>query len=371
MMHVAILAPHFPEYTLEYANSLAKHCRVTVCVDEGQVKAEYGDRPLPWHENLEINLVRFKSLIDLWRISYLIARRRPTIVHFQEAVGPRRGFFNAFIAGMMRPVSHIALTVHDPSPHTGSDEQAARRTARFRNYVRRNANLVIVHGAFCLAEYKNSGPPASQTVVLSEHGLILKPSSKIVDAQRSPHSTLRLLFFGRMEAYKGLEVICTAAEMLHKEGLEFELLIAGKGTELDRLMPRFDHLPEVRIRNGFIPSVDLIEAIQEADCVLLPYINATQSGVAAAAFANGRYVIASRTGGLVDIVEHDVNGLLIEPGNPQSLADAIKRLVGNPKLRSKLREGARQTSETLLDWDRIATGVYGAFRNLASLHRGK
>jgi hypothetical protein len=57
-MHVTILAPHYPEYTLEYAKSLAKHCRVTVCVDEDQVAAEYEGRPLPAHEHLEINLVR-------------------------------------------------------------------------------------------------------------------------------------------------------------------------------------------------------------------------------------------------------------------------------------------------------------------------
>ena len=156
-------------------------------------------------------------------------------------------------------------------------------------------------------------------------------------------------------------MVCAAAEILHERGIGFQLIVAGAGVELVRLEPRFESLPEVEIRRGFIPPDDIIDAIQSADVVLLPYLGASQSGVAAAAFGNGRPVIASRTGGLVDVVEHGVNGLFVAPGDPQALADAVETLANDAALRARLMEGARRTADVQLNWTRISRTIYDVF----------
>ena len=204
MIRVAIVAPHYPEYTLAYARGLAEHCHVVVCVDEGQVAAEYAGRTLPSHERLEIRRMRFKSPLDLVRLLFFVLRRRPSIVHLQEAVGPRRGFFSACLASIASLIAPVVLTVHDPIPHSGNDETAARRLRHLRDYVRSIARIVIVHGDFCAKQYRTVGLSRGQQLVVSAHGTLLHPDPRQVTDRPTTISTIRLLFFGRMEAYKGV-----------------------------------------------------------------------------------------------------------------------------------------------------------------------
>ncbi len=364
LMRLAIIAPHFPEYALRYAAAMAKCCDVLVCIDAGQMAAEYAGRAAPAVPGGQVAPVMFRTPADLWRLARLVRRFRPDVVHLQEAAGPRRGAFLACIAAMLRRSALIVLTVHDPVPHGGRDAGVARRAAWSRNLVRRLADVLVVHGAHCarllredLAARRPEVPqPGLPQIVQSEHGLILEPSL-VRPPQPGP---LRLYFFGRMEAYKGVEVLLEAAELLHGEGLPFRLLVAGHGPELDRLQDRFQRLPEVEVRAGFAPPGEIIEAIQEVDCVVLPYLSATQSGVLAAAFAGRRFVIASAAGGIPDVVGHLRNGLLVPPGDPHALAAAI-RAAGDEGLRAQLRDGAAETAQGQLDWDRIGRELHATF----------
>jgi len=120
------------------------------------------------------------------------------------------------------------------------------------------------------------------------------------------------------------------------------------------------------VYDGFVPPRDVIDGMEEAECVLLPYLSATQSGVVAAAFANGCYVIASAVGGLPDVVADEVNGLLIPPNDPQALANAIKRVSLDNVLRERLAEGAKVTAETQLRWSRIASTLHVEFTRLVN-----
>jgi len=364
-MRLAIISPHFPEYSLRYALGMAEHCEVLVCLDADLVMDEYAGRETPTAGTGRLEQFRFKSPLDLLRMIWTVRRFRPSVVHFQEASGPKRAFFNACVATMLRRSAMIVLTVHDPVPHEGRDQVAAQRTPWMRNYLRRTADVIVVHGAHCGRLMRNSLGTSAQRVVESEVGLILEPP----DLLPPPAAPLKLYFFGRMEAYKGVEVLLRMAESLHADGLPFELSIAGHGPELDRLQARFERLPEVRIHNGFVPPLQVMASIQEADCVLLPYLSATQSAVLAAAFAGRRYVIASRTGGIPDVVEHGHNGLLVPPGDPQALADAVRKIAHDPVLRVRLCEGAEATATGKLDWNRIAGDLVKVFEQTAASRR--
>ena len=354
-MRLAIVAPHFPEYALRYAAAMSRLCDVLVCLDEGQLADECEGRDVD-PGAAAVRPMRFKTPRDALAMLLAIRRFRPDVLHLQEAAGPRRAIFLLCAALLARRSSVVALTVHDPEPHVGRDQAAARRAALPGALVRRLARVVVVHGAWCEAAARRRFVRPSQVVVRSEHGLILEPQT----VEPPPGAPISLCFFGRMEAYKGVETLLQAAEALHAEGFAFRLWVGGRGPELDRLQERFARLPEVALRVGFIPPAEVVAAIQSADCVLLPYLSATQSGVLAAAFAGRRYVVASRTGGLPDVVEHLRNGLLVPPGEPEALAGAIRLLARDDGLRAHLREGAAATAEGRLDWGRIASGMFDA-----------
>ncbi len=366
-----MIAPQFPEYSLEYARSLSSYAEVLACVDARQLLDEYAGRDPPIEDIQHFRPTRFGTPLDLLMLLFRVVRYRPSVVHFQESAGPRKSFFSACVATLMKPFALIVLTVHDPVAHTGRDQAAARRTAWIHAYIRRRSDLIVVHNDYCARHFgQHRRYPAQvpqQKVVVSEHGVILEPPM----ISETAHAGIKLYFFGRMESYKGVEVALRMAEILHRRNLDFQLRIAGRGPELDRLQSRFKALPQVEVFNGFVPPRQIIDSIQEADCVILPYLNATQSGVLAAAFAGRRCVIASEVGGLADVVEHMRNGILVPPADPQALADAVLRLAADPDLRARLRQGAERTATTRLNWDRISKDLFDAFREAESERKAR
>ena len=360
-MKLAIVSPQHSEYTLQYANAMANRCNVLLIIDGAQLSREYEGRDVPLNPALTIHKANFGSPVDLMRAAVTLVRFRPAVVHFQEAAGFRKSIFNTSLAVMMSFLAKVVLTIHDPFPHQGRDAAVAWRSSWFGNVTRRIADIVVTHGTYCADRYREISRPGRQRIVTSTHGVILPPSRE-VEPSGSP---LRLLFFGRMEQYKGVEVLLSAIEILDRQGVNFRALIAGKGPELDRLQARFEAFPQVTVWNTYVTSSDIIEQVQISDCILLPYLNATQSGVLATAFAGGRFVIASEVGGLGDVVSHLDNGLLVAPGSAEALADAVRLVAGDAALRERLREGARRSAQDGLSWARITGELHGVFLEAA------
>jgi glycosyltransferase involved in cell wall biosynthesis len=139
--------------------------------------------------------------------------------------------------------------------------------------------------------------------------------------------------------------------------VELRLIVAGTGPELDRLAPRLSRIPGTKVIADFVSAETACELFRCATLVVLPYLDASQSGVAAAAFGNDRPVIASRVGGLPDVVEDGRNGFLVEPGNAVALADAMQSVLQQPDLLGRLQRAAHATAEGKLSWERIAADM--------------
>ena len=359
---VAMIAPHFEEYALHLANALARSVPVQLYVDRRPLDRDFNGRAMPIEGRLTLIDVDYTRPVSVVRVLLGLIAFRPSVLHIQEPSGFAKAILATIMSTLFRPFCTVALTVHDPEPHVGRDSKIVARFAAMRRYVRRHAELVFVHGDFCRSIYQARYARAGQAVRLTDHGVILGgvgPSPEGGDA-------LRMLAFGRMEEYKGLDVLCATVEQMHAEGVAFKLTVAGHGPELDRLESRLRALPEVAIVNAFVPSIDLIAMIRASDCVVLPYLEATQSGVLAAAYANERFVVASNVGGLPDIVVDGDNGLLVEPGDPVALAGVLTRAVGDAALRARLAQGAARTATHRMDWNRIAARLLSDYETLGS-----
>ncbi len=91
------------------------------------------------------------------------------------------------------------------------------------------------------------------------------------------------------------------------------------------------------------PEVSL--ALDEATALLLPSRSEGMGRVIVEAFCRARPVVATRVGGIPDLVEHDQNGLLVEPGDAQALADAIVRILSDRELAERLSAGAHASAD--------------------------
>jgi glycosyltransferase involved in cell wall biosynthesis len=157
---------------------------------------------------------------------------------------------------------------------------------------------------------------------------------------------LRLLCFGRLLPYKGLDLLATAMRLPHPPA---ELRVVGQGPESDELRA-LRALPGVTVENRWVPEDEIAALLGWADAVVLPYREASQSGVAAAALASGRFVVATRVGGLAEQLGGMPAVILCEPTG-ESVAAAIAELpLLDPALeRAAEMRGWRELAGVLRD----------------------
>lgn len=143
---------------------------------------------------------------------------------------------------------------------------------------------------------------------------------------KNTRSGRTILFFGKVRKYKGLDVLLAAMPSVLSR-LECKLLVVGEfydSIEKYRQLIRRHHIDaQVQIENRYVQNEEVAAIFERADVLVLPYVSASQSGVARIALSNGVPVIASRTGGLSEAVMENVTGLLCRPGDPGDLADRI------------------------------------------------
>jgi glycosyltransferase involved in cell wall biosynthesis len=134
-----------------------------------------------------------------------------------------------------------------------------------------------------------------------------------------------MLFFGYIRKYKGLEILLRSMSTLE----DVFLLVIGECYEekgfYERLVQELEIGDRVRLLFAYVPGTEVPVYFSSADVVILPYLSATQSGIAQMAYHFNKPVIASAVGGLSEVVRNGVTGITVPPGNPRALADAIRR----------------------------------------------
>jgi glycosyltransferase involved in cell wall biosynthesis len=236
-------------------------------------------------------------------------------------------------AARSRGCTVVALC-HNVLPHEsrGADEPMMRALLR-------RVDAVLVHSAAEASLAEALTPAPVQAAVLPPHlphpGRA--PTGAAGPGPAGPHH--RLLFFGIVRPYKGLDVLLRA---LAEAQPQISLTVAGEiwsGREdLLRLISDLGLQDRVTMTGAYVPTADVPELFAAADALVLPYRSATASQNALIAFQFGVPVIASRAGAIADAVRDGVNGILCAPGDAADLARAISALY-EPGALERLRAG--------------------------------
>jgi glycosyltransferase involved in cell wall biosynthesis len=172
---------------------------------------------------------------------------------------------------------------------------------------RRWAKLVLLHSDALVARYR---PHRGQSVAVIAHGIDVAPQPL------PPPRTPAVGFFGRFEPYKGLAVLADAMKRVWMARPEVRLLITGTGkSEWELVDPRVD-----RVR-GYLPEADVDQFLERVTVMALPYTEASQSGAGSVALGRGIPLVASRIGGLPELVLDE--SYLAEPGDDAGLAAVL------------------------------------------------
>lgn len=314
-------------------------------------QAELDGAKIKKSENLEIIFLEHKKniktlFLNTFRIYSLARKFKPDVVHFQEV--PHEYQTAAIILLRKLP---IVLTVHDPVPHIGEDTQSHnsfwRRKDFYSKLQRKLAGALISHGEF-LCDQLKSATQGQKKICNIHHG----PLGLLFDEVDQPQKfdTFNFLFFGRMQKYKGIELFTKAIELLKSEDLNIKGVLAGRGPELTKIKNSIATKPHFITKDYFLSPKEVATTFDESDVVVLPYIEGTQSGVAALAIGRGKPCIISGVGSLPEMVVDRQTGIIIKPNNIDELVDAMRLLYNERKKCIEMGLKAKQLGESEKSW---------------------
>lgn len=186
--------------------------------------------------------------------------------------------------------------------------------------------------------------------IKSRHGII--HTSSQIDLDAIAKNRNRFLFFGRIEKYKGIEVLIDAFRIAKQLNSKISLSIVGDGPIDTKLKKQIKEL-DINLVNRWVSDDELTEIIIKHGVMIMPYLSATQSGVAGVAIGNGLPSIATSVGALPEQIVEGKNGLIIPPGDANALAEAMLNISKDYVLAYKMAEEACVIASTVYSWESI------------------
>ena len=171
-------------------------------------------------------------------------------------------------------------------------------------------------------------------------------------------------FLGRLVLEKGLDVFADAIDAARTKGVELKVVAIGEGPARDYFRQR---LPDA-IFTGQLTGAELATALASTDVFLNPSITEAFGNVTLEAMACGLPVIAAAASGTTSLVRDGETGMLVEPGDIDSYADALAAYAADPQLRRRHGEAGLAFAKTM-DWDRINGAVMKVYQRVIERRR--
>lgn len=255
---------------------------------------------------------------NCFEIKKIVDRINPSIIF----VATPNLVYNLLLATLYG--EKIVYYLHDPIPHEGEKFMRKVLLTIQNKYVAAKAQDIVVASDNLIQTIKSQTYRMKTSVI--ELGLLdnmvypqFKDNKKIVD----------ILFFGRIEEYKGLDVLVKALYRLKEEQKCYSCKVIGKGdiTPYEWDLKKLN----VTIINDYITDKDLALELSQSKIVVLPYKNATGSQTIQLANYYHCPVIASDVGCFVDYIMDNKTGLLFHSGDEIELAETIKKMFDSNK----------------------------------------
>jgi glycosyltransferase involved in cell wall biosynthesis len=361
-MKVLLFSTQWPEYMIELANAVSMHCKTILMLP-------INHRFTPEHEKLisknilfiPFEVVFYKSIRKnarmLFHILRVIWKQRPDILHIQS--NGHRLFYWVFFLKPRR--TRLVNTIHDPEKHVGDELSNAIDDTRVKYWSRIFIDKFIVHGTYLKDQLARSYHIDNSRIVVIPHGhfAIYHKFQKF----KANEDANTILFFGRIWQYKGLDILIEAANLLIEENPNLKFIIAGVGEELEGYQQKIKFKDNFFFDNRRIPIEEVGSFFEKAAIVVLPYREATQSGVIPLAYAYSKPVVATRVGSLPEVVIHNHTGILVEPDSVSSLAQGIRSLINDTENRKKMGQNANRYARKELSWDLIGRKVFELYNS--------
>jgi glycosyltransferase involved in cell wall biosynthesis len=301
----------------------------------------------------------WEVLATLWRLplallafGWFVSKQRPDLV-----LCPMGHMWNPLFLPLMRLMgARYALMVHDGQVKVGDYQSAPQR---WNEVEVRRADILIAMTDYVRLQLAGSTGRDPESILVVPLGPFEAAAGNQASAEARAEKIRQggprnLLFFGRILEYKGLDILLEAFGQLQPAFPDLNLLVAGSG-DIGPYQARIDSLRNVKLDLRYIPEEDIPAIFSENDIVILPYREATQSGVIAVAQTAGVPVVVTPVGGLVEQIQDGVTGIISTDTTSESLALAIRRLLDDRSLYGTISVKGQEHSRSL--WNIAARDI--------------
>jgi len=356
-MKIAIIVEKFPPKWLagtEIATyNIARHIamrghevHVVTSLDNGLPKESiYGGcyvHRIGWRK------VRFLRFALFWVKALIILRKiNPDMVHAQNIIMGGIGFLSRKFLRKPYIVWGQGSDVYLPWLF----KKEVSKT------VLKNANAVIALTEDMKREIKKI---CDRNIFVIPNGIDLKKFENL--SRKEARSKLQIeedekiiIFVGTLRSVKGVKHLIQAMVAIGREDTRAKLMLVGNGKERPGLEELVKELVLERQVSfiGRAPNEDVPEYMVASDVFVLPSLSESFGIVNLEAMASGLPIVASKVGGLPEIVRDGKNGFLVEPKNPEQIAEKVLLLLGNDELRRSISEINKEKAKDY-SWERVA-----------------
>jgi glycosyltransferase involved in cell wall biosynthesis len=305
------------------------------------------------------------------RLARLIRRERPDILHTHTAKAGTVGRVAALLAGRRRP----PIVVHTFHGHVLRGYFGPLKSRVFRlleRWLASHSTALIAVSPQVRDDLVALGVAPRNRFVVIRLGIELEQRVAGTENGRAesrrylgiPPERFAVGWIGRMTAVKRTDDILVAFKRLRDEGVDAVLCLVGDGPDRVDLERRAQELAVVR-DTLFLGYQENVAPFYSAfDALVLPSSNEGTPVSAIEALAAGRPVVATRVGGVPDVVQEGEDGFLVEPGDTDGLAARLAQLARDPALRERMGRAGRERVLPRYAVDRLVDDVDRLYRSL-------
>ena len=292
----------------------------------------------------------------LKRMYSYITKVKPDIIHIQSGVIWELALKHLF------PSIPFVTTCHDVTNHPVHSKFIL--TPQY--FITRSlaiADAVIVHSPrlkdYAVERFDHA--LKNKPVYSIPHGIIARYGTGAASIE--PKGT-NILMLGTLSRWKGVEVLIEAEARVREALPNVSVIIAGQAESPDYYRSLVKPEQHIDMRLRLQTGDEIKELFNWADVLVLPYVEASQSGVLQLGFAFGMPAVVSDAGGLPDVITHGENGLIAPTRNAAAFASNIIRLLTDNKLREHIISNVITCRDTTYNWDHIFNAILDVYNNV-------
>ena len=368
-LNIVIIIPGFPPIVLggtehatyEIAQNLAKRGHKVHVLTQADVEQLNDSKGKKFYiHSIKVHHIPFLGIIIFWiRILFALKKIKPDIVHAQNLEMGVGGILAKFFLKKPYVVYGRGTDVYSPWLFKNT----------ISKIIIKNAGAVI---ALTEDMKQKMNKIYKRDIIVIPNGLdILKFNNLLKENIRKlmkiSNDEKIIIFVGRLHPVKGIEYLIKALELIRQKNAKTKLIIVGDGEEMERLEKL---VKELNLTNnvmfvGRISNEDIPKYMTLSDVLVLPSLKEGFPITLLEAMASGLPIIATNVGGVPEIIKNGENGFLVEPKNPEAIAEKVLLLFENNELYKQIVEKNKEDGKRY-SWEDVTKKIEENYRILTN-----